>query len=298
MTQQRIYDFGAVLTQSRTKSLAANLWSPGLYQGLAPNIVGPDTFQLTPGALLLPNGILVDEAAPVNVVLAPSWPPAIPTDYTVTAEHADIQSVGGSAVIYVMQAGVLPDVGSPQPNSLTVLRIRHPGAVPINTGMFSSPPYQKNGSVLSLVAQREGTLVPPFGMFDVVAGSNIQQALVTHPSGLQHLCLRIRNTSATIFQTLRFRLRLPSFPQAKSIAVTLDLPTYGTLSLSSTTETVAADGSSIAVTPATSNGPQALGTPVVFTLANSLTAPTALGMNITLPGNSDCYLKQIVVQPL
>src|SRR4051812_27355493 len=123
MTQQRVYNYGDLLTQRRTKTLGASFFTPGIYVGMGPTVVSPVLVTLAPGAFMLPNGVLVTESSSVELIPPV---PTIATNYTLTADHDDIQAIGGSTVSYTWREGLLERSGDPDDNSLALLWLRHP----------------------------------------------------------------------------------------------------------------------------------------------------------------------------
>ena len=176
MVQSRIYDFGALLTQGRTKTLATSLFTPGIYGGLEPVIVSGTQLEFLPGTYLLPNGVLLGEGANVSVVV-PTPPTA--QDYTVTVDHDDIQATGGSPAFYTLRDGILDREGDPNPNSLAILWIRHTGGGPMTADMLSRPPTLQAGTLLSAI--EDGFVPGPFSRAcDEVKGPNIIVSSQSH----------------------------------------------------------------------------------------------------------------------
>lgn len=170
MVQQRVYDFGALLTQGRTKALASGLFTPGIYEGFEPTIVSPTLIEFSPGAILLPNGIFVRETG-VTQVTVPT--PGAAQDLTIVANHDDIQAVGGSPVYYTLETGLRARSGDPNPSSLALLWIRHPGSVPLADDMLSRPPLFRAGSEVGPPTNSIFVSAPFSQVADPVAGSNI-----------------------------------------------------------------------------------------------------------------------------
>jgi len=172
MVQQRIYDFGALLTQGRTKTFATSLFTPGIYEGFVPTIISSTLIEFSAGTLLLPNGVLVRETATTQVIIPT---PASAENYTITVDHDDIQAVGGSPATYTLRSGILAREQEPLPNSLALLWVRHTGAGPLTDSMLSRPPTLQAGSLLNAI--EDGFLAAPFPtMCDVTAGPNVTAA--------------------------------------------------------------------------------------------------------------------------
>ena len=256
MSQTRVYNFGDTLTQSKTKTQASKLLSAGVYEGMNPIITGPATLNLSPGAFLLPNGILVSESTAITSInYPPSWPPGLPippaatTDFTLTADHDDVQAIGGSAVSYNLRPGIFPRFGSPLPNSVALLWIRHPGSASIDPGMFSLPPKVKNGALQNDLALLNGWMQAPFSdACDVVAGPNIVQQKVSFPTGPQNTGLMLQNTAIFNDQSFAFSLPIPRFPWARRVAVYADLPATASIAFNQLQRTVAAPAAAGLVT--------------------------------------------------
>ena len=286
MSQSRVYDYGALLTQARTKSFASNLFTPGLYDGFAASIVTPTLLQFAPGTFLTPMGVLINESGNVQVTV-PTPPGA--ADYTVTADHDDIQAVGGSPAYYTLRPGILPRSGSPNPNSLSLLWIRFPTATPLALSMFSQPPVLQAGSLLSVI--ENGIIPGPFPQrCDAIAGPNITASAASF-SGSQNLGLLLVNSAGSGTQTYQFRLPLPPF-RPRTIEVFASLPNLGSISISTAPyETYESTGAILTATPSAILGPVTaldLGsTPAgVFTLGNydaDVNPPTSLGVTVVVP---------------
>jgi len=287
MTQERIYDFGALLTQSRTKTLAASLFTPGIYEGFDPTIISPTLLEFSPGTYLLPNGVLVRETAATRVTIPT---PASAETYTITAGHDDIQAVGGSSAFYTLEDGIRERSGDPSTNSLALLWVRHTGGGPLTYEMLSRPPVLQAGTLLSAI--ENGVLLAPFPQAcNEVKGSNIQVTQTVHGSGNEHLGTLIQNTAVSGLQTYQFRLPLPPRPAPRSIQVFADIPSLGSISLSAAGyELYQAGGGVVSTSPASLTGPitalDLRSAPAgTFTLGNyeEDDPPTSLGVTITVP---------------
>jgi hypothetical protein len=168
MVQSRIYDWGALLTQGRTKTLASSLFTPGVYEGFEPTVISATLIELSPGTILLPNGVLVQESDVTQVTVAT---PVGAEDYTVTIDHDDIQAVGGSSAYYTLRSGLLGRSADPNTSSVALLWVRHPGSTPLTDDMLSRPPTLQAGAISPAV---DGFVPAPFSAAcDVVKGSNI-----------------------------------------------------------------------------------------------------------------------------
>jgi len=282
MTQARVWDFGALLTQARTKTLAAGLFTPGLYRGFEPTIVNATTIDLAPGSYLLPNGVMVTESGATRVVVPT---PASPETYTVTADHDDIAAVGGSPAVYTLRSGILGKYGVPLPNSVALLWIRHPGSTPLASPMLVTPPSLQAESFLSLLEQ--GFVAAPFPQaVDIVKGANVTPALVTHSSGPEVPGLRLQNSSG--LQSYQFRLPLPQ-RQIRYIDVFADIPALGSISLSTAPyETYDLDGNVVSLTPSSVSGPVTAldprSAPALTAEVGNVEAPLAsLGVTVSIP---------------
>ena len=175
MTQTRIYDFGALLTQGRAKTLTSSLFTPGIYEGFVPTVISSTMVEFSPGTLLLPNGMLIREST-VTTVTVPT--PGSAENYTITVDHDDVQAVGGSAAYYTLQSGILDREQDPNPSSLALLWVRHAGGGPLTASMLSRPPTLQAGTLLSAI--EDGFIPTPFPQAcDIVKGSNI---VATHKS--------------------------------------------------------------------------------------------------------------------
>ncbi len=288
MTQSRIYNFGATLTQAKTKSFASNLFGPGTYAGFQPTVVGTD-IEFSAGSFLLANGVLVEESD-VTTIAFPV--PALATDYTITAEHGDIQAIGGSAVSYVLQTGLLPRSGSPDASSLALCWIRHPGAAALSQSMLSAPLPALQTSAPSLVQ------LPFPSLSDQLQGSNITAVGASHASGVQVLGMKVSNTATSGLQQLQFRVPVEGLP--RSIQVYADIPALGSISIDTAPyETYLSNGtvlptSSAIVGAATGLDPAT--TPAgefVLDAYDSSTPITSLGFTIVVPPSDSVFIRAL-----
>lgn len=309
MTQQRIYNFGDTLTQSKTKTQASKLLSAGVYEGMNPVILGPAQIELSPGAFLLPNGILVSESTAVtSITYPPSWPPGIPSTFTLTADHDDVQAIGGSAVSYNLRDGLLPRFGEPLPNSVALLWIRHPGSATLNPGMFSLPPKVKNGALINDLMLSNGWVQAPFtNVCDVTAGPNILQSGSSFSTGPENIGLMVRNTSTTGMQYLSFTLPIPRMPWARRVGVYASLPAGAFIQINQAerfTTAPAASGTSVVIS-VTDTSPFMVKDKVLLvdpvtsfrqvTVVQNISSATQMTVSLTSPVSSGTRVTSILV---
>ncbi len=284
MVQSRVYDYGSTLTQARTKTLASRLFAPGVYDGMDPVVVSSALLQLTAGCFLLPNGVLVVEST--NVDITPPTP-ASATDYTLTADHDDIQATGGSSVTYTWRTGILARTGSPNANSLALLWLRHPGASSVTLAMLSVPPDVRTGGGVEAIEDLSGWLQAPFShLCDATLGANITATGASHSSGAQHLGVQVSNSAGVGLQNYQFRIPLPAVPYARFIDVYAIIPNLGSISFTTGGfSIVAEDGTAVASTPTIINGPILdLSVPAgTLALASTATQPVTLGVTVSVP---------------
>lgn len=293
MTQTRRYDFGALLTQAGTKTLAGHLFLPGIYDNMDPVVVSPALLRLTAGAYLLPNGVLVVESTDVDII-PPT--PSVATNYTLTADHDDVQAVGGSPATYTWRTGLLPRFGNPNPNSLAILWLRHPGATNIALSMLSEPAKVKTGADFSALESSTGFIQAPFAQAcDVVKGANITATPASHVSGQQYLGVNILNSAPSGLQTYQARLIMPAFPWARFLDVYAVLANQAAIGFATGGyNIVAADGTVVGATPSVVNGPlTGLDTPIAtIALSSTQAQPVTLGITVTVPpGATGAFIK-------
>lgn len=156
MTQTRIWNYGDTFTSARASLAQRSLNLPGVYSGFDPNIVDVDKIALSPGALLLPSGIMVTEDLAIPFVIAPL--PAAATNYTLTVRHTDTDLIGGQAATYQLELGLLTTVS----NGLPLAYIKHPGgAVPLQP-YFVLPVRKVLASAADAVALEPTVSLAPF----------------------------------------------------------------------------------------------------------------------------------------
>lgn len=142
MAQKRFTDRGRPYDHEAWRSLYRNTLSPGVYSGydLSPSGTSASQVDISPGALLLPSGIVVVEDTTVTVQIEGVFPPSAPTNYTVKTEHSEAAMglIGGEAMTYAVEASLL----SVQPSNGVILGwIRHPGGgVPLDTTQITLAP--------------------------------------------------------------------------------------------------------------------------------------------------------------
>ncbi len=285
MTQQRLYDFGALLTQTRSKTLAGNVFTPGVYAGMAPTVVSPVSVTLSAGAFMLPNGVLVVENGAVSLVPPV---PTLATDYTLTADHDDIQAIGGSTVSYTWRVGLLDRSGDPSTNSLAILWLRHPGSAPVTIDMFSVPEPMKSGAVRSDLDLVSGWYQAPFPFIcdHLPLASNITVTAQRHSTGPQHLGIQIVNSAGSGTQAYNGLIPLTGVPRARFVDVYADIPTGGSISFSTGVYTpYDTDGNAVATTPTSIAGAAVgLNTPVGTLALDSTELPVmTLGFTAVVP---------------
>lgn len=229
MSQTRIHDFGSLLTQKRSKKFAKGVFSPGVYSGFDVEVESDTLLSITPGSVVFPHGVLVVEDEPTPIVFST---PSLPTTYSLLAHHSDVQAIGGSDASYLLVEGERAPHGDPDEKSLVIAYIRHPGVVPISSGMIYTPPKLAPVSLLSH-SSTPTTLFAPFPTrYNNIQGANIKVTASSHAGASQVLGARVENTAGVGSQQLAFDLplltedRLPS-----TIEVYADLPALCSIAL-------------------------------------------------------------------
>lgn len=301
MTQERVYNFGDLLTQGRARSLAARLFPPGLYSGFAPTLLGQTAVRLSPGTLLTPNGVMVTETTAVEVpVPPPEEGEALPVDaasYTLIADHTDIQTIGGSTASYSWVDGLVARSGAPDVNSVAVLYCRYDPAAAagaLTAAMFSSPPSPSMG----LATEQWGHIPAPFAQacdVDLSGGPNIAITPASHPDGAQHLGWAITNSAGFNVQQVSFKLPLPLVPRARYVDVYADLSPGASIDVTA----LDSDGDAVALSPATITGPDVGLDEPVATLAVASTTLNAvtLAFEVNVPAlSTGVFIKALRVR--
>jgi hypothetical protein len=129
MAQIRIWNFGDTFTAKKAKDAQRALNKPGRYLGFTATVTDSDKISLAPdGFALMPNGTLVSEDTAVTI-LFPTLP-VLPTTYSITLRHSDINTLGGNAAVYALETGQLDEI---QADGIVICYVDHPGgAVALN----------------------------------------------------------------------------------------------------------------------------------------------------------------------
>lgn len=122
MAQRRIFNFGDTLTQDKVKTANSKLFPSIVYDGFDISVSGVDSVSLSPGTLMLPDGVVLQETLAITVSLL-GLLGASATDFTIVALHVDQQQLGGVAATYNVISGFL----STYDNATVIGWIRYPG---------------------------------------------------------------------------------------------------------------------------------------------------------------------------
>lgn len=93
MAQQRITVFGDLIDTSDLPTMASNIMSPGRLVGMEFTVGAADLLRVTPGTCILPDGVLLLEDEPRDVMINNS---SFATDYTIVYQLEDARVLGGS----------------------------------------------------------------------------------------------------------------------------------------------------------------------------------------------------------
>jgi hypothetical protein len=131
--------------------------------------------EISPGALLLPTGIVVVEDSTVAVQIDGIFPPSAPTNYTVKTEHSEAAMglIGGEAMTYAVEASLL----SVQPTNGVVLGwIRHPGGgIALADSMITMAPKYAPAEVAADFSARMPIVSSPPNMISDPVGAGISE---------------------------------------------------------------------------------------------------------------------------
>ena len=129
MTQQRVYNYGAVVEASLDNNARYTIAAKGVYRGFELGVNAAGNIELASGYGVQHNGIVWFETD-VQEVGGTFTAPAVATEYTVYATHDNVEIFGGAPVEYAVTGGIVTDVS----NGVILGWIRHPGgAVPLST---------------------------------------------------------------------------------------------------------------------------------------------------------------------
>lgn len=145
MAQRRFVDFGSPVEASKVKSIIQHLSAPQVLSGGYFIVVGTSELQIQPVALVLPDGILMEETENKSVTQYDGANPLIqtnPKNYTVFYTHNDENVIGGTPANLQVTANAagggvfLQGVA----NGTILGWIKYPGgSVPLNASMFYYP---------------------------------------------------------------------------------------------------------------------------------------------------------------
>lgn len=156
MAQKRFTDRGRPYDHEAWRSLYRNTLSPGVYSGytLSPSPLSASQVEISPGALLLPTGIVVVEDTAVTVQIEGVFPPSSATDYTIRTYHREIATglIGGEAMTYLVDSSLV----TAQPSDGIILGwIRHPGGgVALEQGFITNAPSYAPAAVAADASAR------------------------------------------------------------------------------------------------------------------------------------------------
>lgn len=282
-----IWDYGATLTQAKTKA-GHLLLTPGLYAGFLPTLLGPNQLKLSSGCLLSPKGVIHNRPTEVTV---PDFPvTSMAGTYTLQATHDDVQSIGGSEFQFRWVTGIQPrtDLAT---NAVSILYVRQSAGGALSVDQLSQPVPLQTGSLQALALPT--SIGPEFTLFSSVTGPNITSSLTTSLTQAQYLGLRSTNSALSGLQTHSFRLLVPSNVRVRSIGVLCELPSLGIIACSG----IAANGSTITFTQNAVNGPVTdLTTPTWLEASNNASPLVALSVTVTIPAGSSCFLHRVLLQ--
>jgi hypothetical protein len=162
MAQRRFVDRGRPYDHEAWRGLYRTTMSPGVYSGytLSPSSISASQIVISPGAVLLPTGIVVVEDHEVSIQIDGVFPPSTATSYTVKTYHREIATglIGGEAMIYLVEASLV----TAQPSDGVILGwIRHPGGgVALDQSHITNAPKYAPSVVASDCAARMPVVAP------------------------------------------------------------------------------------------------------------------------------------------
>lgn len=102
MSQKRYFDFYSDLTDEGMNTQQKSIVGAGRLFGLTPTVTGPNTIELSPGAVITPSGIVIFEDSTVTLPPAATPIPGVAAwKYTIVLQHINVEMVGGSAATWV-----------------------------------------------------------------------------------------------------------------------------------------------------------------------------------------------------
>ena len=282
-----IWDFGSTLTQEKMKA-GNRIFTPGLYNGFIPTLLGPNQLKLSTGCLLSPKGVL---HVPTTDTLVPDFPVvALPGSYTLQATHDDIQAIGGSVFRFRWVTGLQPRYDEAE-NAVSVLYVRQTTGGALAADQLSQPQLLQNGAIQA--AALHMSIGPEFSLFSSATGPNVSSLTTTSLTQAQYLGLRSTNSALTGIQTHTFRLAVPAGIKPHSLGIQCELPSLGSIAFSG----VAADGTAITLTPPNIAGPITdIATPIALDLSNNASPLVALLVVVTIPAGTSCFLHRVLLR--
>lgn len=226
--QQRIFNYGDGFTQAAILAHTLGTFKAGPYNGLDIRITAPDRFSITPGVVLMPNGVMVVETTefPVDPLIPL---PSIPTTYTLKVVHEDIQAIGGQAATYTL----VPAVSPATPSEIVLGYINYPGGgVALTSSMWTPTPRLRiDLYVAAMMVQANIDFLPPYGGL-VVLGAHTTRTTVVSAAYLFDRFLSDGTTPSPAGDVSTF-----TFPQVaktarpRRISVTHNLAVTSTLTI-------------------------------------------------------------------
>jgi len=135
MTQQRIVTFGSLIETDDLPTVIASITSPGRYVGNDFEVAQIDLLRVTPGAALLPDGVLILESEAKEILVTNTSAPA---NYTIVYRLEDTTILGGSPAELALLPGISKQ--SDFTDSVVLGWLRYPGgSVPISENQFVQP---------------------------------------------------------------------------------------------------------------------------------------------------------------
>lgn len=157
--QRRIYNYGDGFTQQAHILSLLGLNRAGVYTGLEVRVTSSDGYSITPGTVLMPDGVLILEDT--EFPMDPIRPlPSLATTYTLKVRHEDVQIFGGQAATYVL----VPSYSPASSTEIILGYIQYPGGgAPLSSSTWV-PTERLRPDIYAdtLIAQAPIEILPPY----------------------------------------------------------------------------------------------------------------------------------------
>ena len=171
MTQYRYYNYGSTIINTTERDVHFALHEKGIYRGFSMGVDANYRLTVSSGYGMQHNGVVWKEDATMTMIV-PS--PAVATSYTLVATHEDRSILGGVAVEYSLEEGILTNADVF--DGVVLGWINHPGGGShlLQTYITESIRYVDDDYAALVARTQPLELIPPFTRYaNSIIGTNI-----------------------------------------------------------------------------------------------------------------------------